>query len=248
MWKKALWLSLAMLVQAGAWAALPVKVGGYPFPPFVDGQSGLSLELIDAMNRVQDDYRFEFVATSANRRYQHMAEDRFSLMLFENLAWGWDASTVDASRVFLSGDGEVFVARALPGRGQKYFQDIAALRLVGTLGYHYAFADYSADADVLKSKFRITLVSDGRQALPLVQQNLADVAIVTRSWLQGYLQSRPQEASRWLVSERMDQVYQHTALVRKGSKPSVDEVNQILRKLEASGALRKLWARHGIVK
>ena len=248
MWKKALWLSLAMLVSASAWAASPVKVGGYPFPPFVDGKSGLSLDLIEAMNQAQDDYQFEFVETSANRRYQHMAEERFSLMLFENQAWGWDPNAVEASRVFLSGDGEVFVAKAVPGRGQSYFRDIHTLRLVGTLGYHYAFANYVADPDALKKKFRITLVADGKQALPLVLQDLADVAIVTKSWLQGYLLARPEDAAQLLVSERMDQVYQHTVLVRKGSKPTVDEVNQILRKLEASGALRKLWTRHGIVK
>lgn len=237
---------LCLLLSAPAWAAQAVKVGGYPFPPFVDGKAGLSLDLIEAMNQAQSDYVFEFVDTSANRRYQHMAEDRFSLILFESMAWGWDASTVEASKVFLSGDGEVFVARAAPGRSQKYFDNLQPLRLVGTLGFHYAFADYVADPEWLKTKFRMTLVTDGKQALPLVLQDLADVAIVTKSWLQGYLLAHPEDAPKLLVSERMDQVYRHTVLVKKGSKPSAEEINQILRKLEASGALRNLWLKHGI--
>jgi ABC-type amino acid transport substrate-binding protein len=241
-------LAIGLMLASNAWAVAQVKVGGYPFPPFVDGKAGVAFDLMEAMNLAQTDYVFVFVETSAKRRYQHLAEGRFDLMLFESQAWGWDPAAVEASQVFLSGDGEVFVARALPGRNQTYFDNVKALKLVGTLGYHYAFANFEADPLVLQQNFRITLVSDPRRALPIILNDAADVAVVTRSFLQGYLKANPKDQPRLLVSDRTDQVYQHTVLVRKGGKPGAEAINRILKKLEASGALKKIWAKHGIEK
>jgi ABC-type amino acid transport substrate-binding protein len=236
------------MVQVSVWAGIQVKVGGYPFPPFVEAKSGVTFDLVEAMNTAQTKYVFEFVRTSANRRYRHMAEGRFDLMLFESIAWGWDPKVVDASNIFLSGDGEVFVALAAPGRGQQYFENMRALRLVGTLGYHYAFADFQADPEILQKNFRFTLVPDAKLALPIILNGSADVAIVTRSYLQGYLLAHPEDEPRLLVSNQMDQVYKHTVLVRKGARPSAEEINQILRKLETTGALKRIWTKYGIVK
>ena len=48
---------------------------GYMFPPFVEiGEqgkvSGLTLDLIDALNKIQSEYHFEFYLTSSKRRYK----------------------------------------------------------------------------------------------------------------------------------------------------------------------------------
>ncbi len=241
-------LLLGLCAYASSWSAQHVKVGGYPYPPFVDGQAGVTFDVLEAMNKVQNKYVFEFVETSANRRYQHMAENKFSVMVFESIAWGWDAHSVDASNVFLSGDGEVFVAKTAAGRNQEYFDNLRDKRLVGTLGYHYAFAGYSANLEALKKNFQIILVPDVKQALPIVLQDVADIAIVSKSYLQGFLMTNQKDAMRLLVSERMDQVYKHTVLVKKGTKPSVDEVNQLLKKLESTGQLKKIWNKYGIGK
>lgn len=239
---------LAWLAPIHAGAAQRVPVGGYLFPPFVEGKSGVTFDLLQAMNRVQDKYVFEFVDTSANRRYQHLEEGKFQLMLFESAEWGWDPKLVEASNVFLTGDGDIFVARSAPGRDETYFDSLRNKRIAATLGYHYAFANFQTDPEVLKKDFDITLVADARQVVRLVAQGVADVGVVTKSYLQSYLKANPQNAASLLVSRRMDQAYQHTILVKRGTSPSAREINQILKKLGTSGALQKIWAKNGIVK
>ena len=239
---------LGLLTPILTWASQRVLVGGYPFPPFVEGKSGVTFDLLQAMNSAQDKYVFEFVETSANRRYQHLEEGKFQLMLFESIEWGWDPKLVEASNVFLTGDGDIYMARSAPGRDEAYFDSIRTRKIAGTLGYHYAFANFQTDPEILKKEFDITLVADAKQVVFLVAQGVAEIGVVTKSYLQSYLKANPLFASSFLVSKRMDQAYQHAVLVKRGSRPTAQEINQILKKLGTSGALQKIWAKHGIVK
>ena len=139
-----------------AWAAERVNVGVYPFLPFVDPSGGLTADLVHAMNAFQKDYQFQLVSTSANRRYRDMADGSFNVMFFENIKWGWDPKSVSATKVFLHGDGEVYVARSEPARGQEYFQTLQDKHLLATTGYHYGFANFEADPAILAQKYKIT--------------------------------------------------------------------------------------------
>ena len=105
-----LWFGWALLAVAHA-EPLVVKVGVYPFLPFSDGSRGLTHELVQELNNAQADYRFETVPTSANRRYRDLADGAYTHIFFESIKWGWTSEQVEASKVYLKGDGEVFVAR-----------------------------------------------------------------------------------------------------------------------------------------
>lgn len=227
-------------------AAERVAVGAYPFLPFVHNQAGLTYDLVEAMNRFQSEYEFHVVSTSANRRYRDMAQGTYQVMLFENIKWGWDSQTVDASKVFLQGDGEVFVARSGRGRGQLYFENLADKHILAVTGYHYGFANFEADAAMLTQKYRITFSADCEISLRNLLAGRGDVAIITKSYLSSYLLANPQVASRLLVSDQLDQTYAHTALVRKGTRPSAQELDQLLDRMRAAGVLKKLWARYGM--
>ncbi|HLA35798.1 MAG TPA: transporter substrate-binding domain-containing protein [Rhodocyclaceae bacterium] len=228
------------------WAVEIAHVGGYPFLPFVDKSSGVTFDLIKAMNDYQSEYRFEFVPTSANRRYRDMADGVFTVIFFENVGWGWDAKTVDSSNVYLSGDGEVYVALNAPGRGQSYFDTLQDKAIIGVLGYHYAFADFEADQLKLSQKFKILFSQDNEVSLRKLLTRHGDVAVITRSFLQGFLERHPESKGKFLVSERFDQVYTHTALVKKGSRPTVGEINALLSGMGKAGVLKKIWVKHGI--
>ena len=132
------WLAVlvgwVLAFSAAAQTPTVVKVGVYPFLPFSDGSAGLTHELVDALNAFQSEYRFETVSTSANRRYRDMADGAYSHIFFENIKWGWQGTPVEASKVYLKGDGEVFVARAQRGRGQEYFQTLTDKDLMVVLG------------------------------------------------------------------------------------------------------------------
>lgn len=232
--------------QAEEPSPLIVGVGAYHFPPFLDDNVGVTPDLIKAMNAFQKQYKFVMVPTSAGRRYKDMRDGKFSLMLFESIAWGWENEAVDASRVYLQGDGEVYVALAKPGRNQGFFHDLAKRTLIGVMGYHYGFADFNANQAELAKKFRITFADDSEAMLRMLIKERGEIAVVTKSYLQSYLLKHPELQGKLLISDRMDQAYNHTALVRKGNQPGVKEIEKILDGMEKSGQLKKLWAQYGI--
>lgn len=243
---------LGMMAALPAWAGQVVKVGGYPFAPFVEtnaaGQpDGLALRLVEALNAHQDRFTFQFVPTSPNRRYKDLETGQFDVILFESPDWGWTERKlpVQASRVFLDG-GELYVALARPGRGQDYFADLAAKRMVGLIGYHYGFADFEADPAVLASRFRMTLVRDNAASIEAILKDRGDVAVVTDAYLKRWLKSRPEARDKLLVSERFDQRYAHRALIRQGAAVTPAELDRMLSAMDLDGTLTRLWREFGI--
>lgn len=244
-------VAAGLLWSAAALAAEPVKVGGYEFAPFVELDAsghagGLTIDLLALLNRSQRDYSFQFVTTSPSRRYRDFEERRFDLIAFESIDWGWadQKLPVDASRVFLTG-GERYVATAQPGRGQDYFDDLAHRRLVGIRGYHYGFAGFEADPVRLAQRFELALVNDNEASIEMILRGRGDVAVVTDLYLGRYLIQHPAARPQLLISDRFDQAYRHTILVRRGSKPDVREIDALLGQLEASGRLAGLFASYG---
>ncbi len=223
-----------------------VSVGVYPFLPFVDKTGGLTADLVQAINAFQKEYQFRLVNTSANRRYRDMANGAFSVIFFENIKWGWDPKLVDASKVFLQGDGEVYVANSKAGRGQEYFKTLDDKQILGVVGYHYGFANFEADSVILTKKFRITFSPDNEVSLRNLLAERGDVAVITKSYLKSYLVKDPHVSAKLLVSDQYDQTYAHTVLVKKGTKPTAQDLDTLLAKMEAAGVLKALWSRHGL--
>ena len=226
-----------------------VKVGGYAFPPFVDVSgkqtAGITIDLIRELNTVQDRYRFEFVPTSPKRRYHDFLQGAYDIIFFENILWGWEALPMDISKVFLTG-GEVYIAKALPDRGQTYFDNLEGKSKTGILGYHYGFANFDASPVLLKDKYQMQLQTDHRLLIDTVLNGKADIAVVTASYLSYYLKRHPDVIPRLLISKKYDQAYRHTALIRKGTRPGADEINRLLDILEQNGRLKTVWEKYGI--
>lgn len=242
------WLGLCHL----AGAATLVRVGGYEFAPFVelDAQGrarGLTPALIDAFNQQQNQYRFEFVATSPARRYRDFTAGKFDLLFFESVDWGWTEQKlpVSASQVFLEG-GERYIARRAPDRDQHYFGHFEQRRMVGIRGYHYGFAQFNADPDYLARAYRMTLVHSNAASIDLILKGRGDIAVVTDAYLNRYLREHPAAQAQLLISDTFDQPYRHTILLRRGGKPDVAEINQLLQQLAKTGTLQHLWQRYGV--
>ncbi|MBF0443005.1 MAG: hypothetical protein HQK54_13945, partial [Oligoflexales bacterium] len=53
-------------------------------------------------------------------------------------------------------------------------------------------------------------------------------------------------AKQIIISDKLDQEYNHTILIRDNGPISVDEMNGILDKMEKGGQLKSLWWRYGI--
>lgn len=254
-WLSSAWVWSQELSDISTVAPKVLKVGGYEFPPFVDEHrdgsvQGMSIELIGLINALQDDYRLEYFHTSSKRRYLDFKENRYDVILFENKRWGWQDMPVVSSKVFMGG-GEVYIAYRGDDRDQRYFDSLSQRRIVGLLGYHYGFADYNADEEYLSRNFRILLSADPLRNIKLILLNrpdLAEVAVVTKAYLQSYFKRFPEDEYKLLVSEQMDQTYEHTILIRDDLSLGIETVNDWLEQLAINGELTRLKAKYGITE
>jgi len=228
-----------------AYAEKVVLVGLAHFPPFIEAREqkieGLAADMLLLMNQHQDNYFFQGIPTLANTRHKIFGLGRYDMSMFDNLAWGWSDYDVDASEVFLRG-GEVYIARAKTGRDESYFMHFKNKIMIGIKGYHYKFADYNADEDFLTSNFNMQLTKSNIGSINMLRSgNRGDIAVVSKSFLAQYFNQYPEVRETILVSKKVDQEYQHSIIIRKDIKPSIDEINQILKELNQNGKLPKLW-------
>ncbi|MDV7341377.1 transporter substrate-binding domain-containing protein [Terasakiella sp. A23] len=227
-----------------------VKVGVTHFPPFYivsdDNQvSGLGIDLIEALNQIQDDYRFTPIIASPRRRHQMFQDERFDMSFFDHLAWGWDKDQVDATDVYLTG-GEVFITQKAPGRDKSFFSNIQNRSIAAIRGYHYKFADYVTDPHALKTKFNITLTNSQDHILKLVAENRVEIGIMTETYLLQYFQKNPAAKGQFLTAEQYDQVYNFRTILRKNTKPSANEMNKLMTALRKNANFNWLKEKYGI--
>ncbi len=237
----------ALLAAQPAAAQQVIKLGAYHFPPYAvntaDGMGGLVTELVVAMNAAQDDYVFEIVPTSARNRYADFEAGKFDAIAFENLAWGWEGQPVTASDAYMSG-AEVYVASSGEGRDQTVFDDIAGQRIAAVYGYHYDFAGFNADPSWMHVTFTVEQPLNPCTSLYYVMEGRVDVAVVSDLFLNNFLRDNPAYQNRFLISDKVDQVYHHSILVRDDGALPIDDVNAILAKLMDDGVFDRMVEPH----
>ncbi|MBC7537743.1 MAG: transporter substrate-binding domain-containing protein [Bacteriovorax sp.] len=232
---------LFILFTSYAFATV-VKIGAYEFPPFVTWVSGkpngVLVKLSKHLNETQKKYSFELIETSSNRRYDDMKNKYYDIIFFENIQWGWLKYPVQASKVFLVG-GEVFITKILDNKNQTYFNDLKNKTIRGILGYHYGFANFLTDPLTLK-KWNIELTNSHEGNIVAVLEGRSDLAIVTKEYLDIYLKKNSEAKKNLLVSNKMDQMYHHTVLIREGSPISVSEINGLLDNIKKDQSLKNI--------
>lgn len=240
-------LALSLLLPS-AFAAQEVRIGAYHFPPYAikpeqAESGGLVAELLVILNQAQDQYRFSLVPTSTKRRYRDLQSGRYDLILFESPGWGWQDTPHVATDLHIE-DAEVYVALNAPGRDQGYFDSLQGKRLALYSGYHYGFAGFNADPQFLAREFDALLTYSHDSNLSMILRQRAEIAVITRSYLNMYLQRHPAQARAFLVSERVDQIYRHQALFSQQSAIAPEVFVGLLEQLKDQGLLDKLFARY----
>jgi len=242
---KTLLLATTVLWAWQAGAAQVVRIGAAHFPPYTirperGEDTGLLPQMVSALNAMQSDYRFEMVPTSIPRRFRDFQQARFDMAIFENPAWGWKDIPHEDVDMGLE-DAEIFVTHRLPGRTQNYFDDLHGKRLALFSGYHYAFAHFNADPKLLAENYNATLTYSHDSNLLMVLRDRADIALVTRSYLSTFMASNPEDAEQFLVSDRVDQVYRHFALLRPNAPISAEQFGELLQRLRENGQMFRIF-------
>ena len=226
-------------------AAQLVRIGAAHFPPYTvrpeqGADTGLLPQLVEALNAAQADYQFVLVPTSIPRRFRDFEQGRVDMAIFENPDWGWQKIPHTSVDMGLE-DAEVFVAQREPDRDQSYFNDLTGKRLAVFSGYHYAFAHFNADPKYMVEHFNATLTYSHDSNLLMVARGRADIALVTRSYLSDFLVRNAEMAGQLMVSERIDQVYHHYALLRPKAPISGPAFAELLERLRDNGDMLKIF-------
>ncbi len=246
-----IFLIFVLITMSASTIAAPkeVRVGGYLFPPFIQIQgqtvTGLTIGMLELLNKQQKDFHFIFVPTSPKRRYNDFKRGMFDIIFFENIKWGWEKYNVLASDVFLSG-GEVFFTLNKKGITQTYFNDLNGKSIVAILGYHYKFANNETDVNRLKRQFDIKLVNSPKTVINQVLSGKTNLGISTYSYLQDQIKLNPILNEKLFISEQFDQIYQHRVLLRNNGPLSPEDMNRLLNQIQHNGTLHKLLAKHGL--
>ena len=247
-------LFILLLTTSSCFATEPlaVSVGMYEFAPFVEskgsqGQVGMTLDLVAALNKSQQKYHFNTQLIPSKRRYQFYNDGHYDVIFYENKSWGWQDIKVDVSEVYQKG-GEVYIALKKQGRDQKYFSDFNNKNMIGILGFHYGFANFNSDEDHLANEYNMMLTSYNDRNIKLLLKGRGDIAVVTKAFLHNFLLLHPSVRPRLLISDNLDQFYNFTVLLRPGILPSIDEMNAMLNNLKKTGEMNKLLEKYGIME
>jgi len=225
-------------------AAQLVRIGAAHFPPYTvrpeqGADTGLLPQLVEALNASQTDYQFVLVPTSIPRRFRDFEQGRVDVAISKpRLGLAEDSS--HHGRHGLE-DAEIFVAQREPDRDQNYFASLGGKRLAVFSGYHYAFANFNADPKFMAEHFNATLTYSHDSNLLMVARGRADIALVTRSYLSDFLARNVDMAAQFLISERVDQVYHHYALLRPKAPISSAAFAGLLKRLRDDGELLKIF-------
>lgn len=247
-------LCAAALVGAtSAQANRVITVGAYHFPPVAEVDEdqrpqGLLGDLIRDLEAAHDDITFKIVHTSPRRRHLDFESGLYDVIFFESTHWGWANRDITVSRPILM-DEDLYVALKKPDRTLDFFQNLEQRRLAGISGYHYGFADFETDPAALQEKFTIEYSETHGRNLDLIKADrpsVAEVAIVSRAYLQKHFGEHPEDRDRLLMSEHSDQRYQLRIIARKGAPLTANQLFQRMAPLVANGSYSELVGRWGL--
>lgn len=225
-----------------------VRVGATEFPPYIHIEpggkvTGILAGLLEFMNAEQSDYVFQAVPISAMRRHGDFKSGDYDVSFFDNIDWGWDKSTVDISQVYMRGK-EVYIAKKKPERDDSYFNDFNGKAMVGILGYHYGFAGFNADPAFLRKKYNMQLSTSNEGSIKMILFDRGDIAVVSDIYLNNYLKKHPEDKEKLLISTKIDQQYAHTVIVRKNTRPNVQEINSLLTRFRQSKKFKEILSQN----
>lgn len=230
-----------------------ITVGVYNFPPIAgvapDGKAtGLLGDLLAELEQTHEGLSFRVFHTSPKRRYLDFDAGLYEVIFFESPNWGWENKDVTISRPILT-DEDLYVALNKPGRDLSFFDDIQKRSIIAMSGYHYGFAGYETDNNALQEKFDIEFSDSHSRNLELIKADrpsVAEVAIVSHSYLQMHLATHPQDWNKLLISDKPDQRYQLSIIGRQDDATSAEAMMQLLAPLVENGRYRLLVEKWGL--
>ncbi|WP_297797581.1 transporter substrate-binding domain-containing protein [uncultured Marinobacter sp.] len=234
-------------------AETEIRVGVYNFPPIAsiteDNQvTGLLADTLERVAKAHQDIRFRIIHTSPQRRHLDFEAGLYDVIFFESPEWGWENHDFNATMPILT-DEDVYLALKKPGRDASFFDDVNKRRIVAISGYHYGFANLETNNAELEKRFDIEFSDSHRRNINLIKADrpsVAEVAIVSRAYLQKYLERHPEDWDTFLVSEVPDQSYRLSIITHPDAPVDDKDMIRLFEPLMESGQYRQLVEQWGL--
>lgn len=241
------------LTLSMASAETEIRVGVYNFPPIAsineDRQlTGLLAETLERVDSANQDIHFKIIHTSPQRRHLDFEAGLYDVIFFESPDWGWENHDFDTTIPILT-DEEVYLALKKPGRDPSFFDDVRKRRIVAISGYHYGFADLETNNVELEKRFDIEFSDSHRRNIKLIKADrpsVAEVAIVSRAYLQQHLKHHPEDWETFLISEIPDQSYYLSIITHPDAPVDAEGMIRLFEPLMRNGQYRLLVERWGL--
>lgn len=241
------------LTLSEASAETEIRVGVYNFPPIAsineDNEvTGLLAETLERVDRAHQDIRFKIIHTSPHRRHLDFEAGLYDVIFFESPNWGWENYDFNATIPILT-DEDIYLALKKPGRDLSFFDDVSKRRIVAISGYHYGFANLETNNAKLEKRFSIEFSNSHRRNINLIKADrpsVAEVAVVSRAYLQKHLERHPEDWDTFLVSEVPDQSYRLSIITRKDGPVDANDMVRLFEPLMESGQYRLLVEQWGL--
>lgn len=229
-WK---WFYFCFLSFSISAKPIDIAVGGYLFTPYVvkdeNGKySGVTVSLIDELNRRQGKYNFVFNITSPYRRYADF-DKKMDIFMFEDERWGWKKKKVYFSPSVVKYI-ECFVTRANEKR------PINELALIGVRGYNY---------DYISNNKPAFLLHDDDKLFDALLRGRGDLIQVNSFRLKQYLNKNPSTKSAFEISGEFVK-FDLKFIFNSNSKISQDEFFKIWKGVLDEGAYKYVMRKHGL--
>ncbi|WP_417530754.1 substrate-binding periplasmic protein [Marinobacter lipolyticus] len=234
-------------------AETEIRVGVYNFPPIAsikEGNqvTGLLADTLERVSKAHQDIRFRIIHTSPQRRHLDFEAGLYDVIFFESPDWGWKKYEFNATMPILT-DEDLYLALKKPDRDLSFFDDVSKRRIVAISGYHYGFADLETNNAELEKRFNIEFSDSHRRNINLIKADrpsVAEVAIVSRAYLQKYLERHPEDWDTFLISEVPDQSYRLSIITHPDAPVDAKDMIRLFEPLMENGQYRLLVEQWGL--
>ena len=204
-------------------------------------ERGLTYDLIDVFNQVQDKYQFAVKIIPTRRLHKHARSGNNNIVIWDHPDWGW--KNVGVSLPLVTSQDIYIAHRDYVNGDQNYFDDLTDKSIAAVRGYHYKFNDAQARKE---KKYNIRYVTTDTITIKMALHKRSQVALTSNISLGWFLRQNPAETRKLVVANKIDDQFQRYILTPEQSKVSIDEINQILKIADQKNLLAPVYQKYGL--
>lgn len=217
-------------------------------PPFSAGDKGfLIVDIVNALNNIQDKYSFNLSLLAANRNRELLNSGQLDILAMVNINWGYNKEVVDKSIDIIYVEDKYITLKSI-SQSQDYFNKIGKERTVVVNGFDYKFLNYEKDRKILEEKYNTTIVKDEISVIHMVLSNRGKIGVCSTTTLEYFKLIDPVNFNRLSISQSSDSRFFRHFVIHNHSPINVRDFNDLIFKLKSQGTLDKILKKYGLDK